>query len=202
MGFNSSPDSYIDAHLTSKICEDWGSYLPESSLPGVDTLTRSQPSALPSLARLPLPHGGCSDQSPQGPPCGTQQPLPLLFSLCSTGHGQSLPSSKYFLPSTPPMTHSWLDLPLPPWLPQSSPAHRWAIRSVASPVFSPSTRLDHPGPEDGLCLETLHLTLTLSKVNCGLRALPATPSFPPHSHGPAWHPHSLTSPRQTSGDHP
>lgn len=74
----------------------------------------NQPLALQSLAWLPPLYGGCSDQSPPGPPCGTQQPLPS--SRCSTGHSQSLPSSKYFLPSTSPTTNSCLDLPLPPWL--------------------------------------------------------------------------------------
>ena len=80
LGFNSSPDSYIDAHLTSKIHEDWGSYLPESSLPGLDMFTRSQPSALQSLARLPPLHGGCSDQSPKGPLVDPSSPFPS-FSL-------------------------------------------------------------------------------------------------------------------------
>ena len=96
LGFNSSPDSYIDAHLTSKIHEDWGSYLPESSLPGLDMFTRSQPSALQSLARLPPPHGGSSDQSPQGPPCGPQQPLPFLFSAALDTVSLFPPLSTFF----------------------------------------------------------------------------------------------------------
>ena len=39
LGFKSSPDSYIDPHLTSKIREDWESYVLESSLPGLDNRT-------------------------------------------------------------------------------------------------------------------------------------------------------------------
>lgn len=113
MGFKSSPDSYIDPHLTSKIREDWGSYVLESSLPGLDNQTSPYPSRawrgfLPGTEAALI-------RALQGPHVEPSSPFPSFY-RCSTGHCQSLLSSKYFLPSTSPTTNSCLDLPLPPWL--------------------------------------------------------------------------------------